>query len=224
MVQLANLILPHYPLLNVKSSGFYEIGPMPACSSEQGGSYRRGGALGHKQTEASPMPTKQQKSVAYKEKCTTLVEGLETPRGKKIVQSNLVSAYRATDYVIFSDGRSFSVRVGHHSPIIDNLLTRMKTRNGAFITACNPHSKSQSAGTNTYLDRALKRYLTARGFAYLLGEGRGEVGEWPPEASVLALGLSRVQATSIGRRFRQNAIVYVQLGRRPELVSLRWLG
>ena len=28
----------------VKSSGFCEIGPMPACFSEQGGSRRRGGA------------------------------------------------------------------------------------------------------------------------------------------------------------------------------------
>jgi hypothetical protein len=28
----------------VKSSGFCEIGPMPACFSEQGGSHRRGGA------------------------------------------------------------------------------------------------------------------------------------------------------------------------------------
>jgi hypothetical protein len=29
---------------DVKTSGFCEIGPMPACSSEQGGSQRRGGA------------------------------------------------------------------------------------------------------------------------------------------------------------------------------------
>jgi hypothetical protein len=31
--------------LDVKSSGFCEISPMPACSSEQGGSQRRGGPL-----------------------------------------------------------------------------------------------------------------------------------------------------------------------------------
>ena len=36
--------------------------------------------------------------------------------------------------------------------------------------------------------------------------------------------LSRAQASSIGRRFRQNAIVYVSLGRPAELVVLRWLG
>jgi hypothetical protein len=140
------------------------------------------------------------------------------------MQSNPVLAYRATDYVAFSDARTFSIRVGQHSLVVDGLLTRMKTRSGAFITAWNPFSKSQSAGANAYWDRELKACLSARGFAFLAGEGRGEVGEWPPEPSILAFGMSRVQAASIGRRFRQNAIVYVSLGRPAELVMLRWLG
>ena len=37
----------------VKSSGFCEIGPMPACFSEQGGSHRRGGASAPQKTEIS---------------------------------------------------------------------------------------------------------------------------------------------------------------------------
>src|SRR5664280_77533 len=78
--------------------------------------------------------------------------------------------------------------------------------------------------SNAYWDRELKGYLSARGFAFLAGEGRGEIGEWPPESSILAFGMSRAQAASIGRRFRQNAIVYVSLGRPAELVMLRWLG
>ena len=136
------------------------------------------------------------------------------------MRSGLVLAYRATDYVAFSDSRAFLVRIGHHSLVIDGLLTRMKTRSGAFITAWNPFSKSQSAGANAYWDRE----LSARGFAFLAGEGRGEIGVWPPESSILAFGMSRAQAASIGRRFRQNAIVYVPLGRPAELVMLRWLG
>jgi hypothetical protein len=138
--------------------------------------------------------------------------------------SGLVLAYRATDYVAFSDSRAFSIRIGHHSLVIDGLLTKMKTRSGAFITAWNSFSKSQSAGANAYWDRELKRYLSARGFAFFPGEGRGEIGEWPPESSILAFGMSRQQAASIGRRFRQNAIVYVPLGRPAELVMLRWSG
>jgi hypothetical protein len=138
--------------------------------------------------------------------------------------SDLVSAYRATDYVAYCDGRDFVVRVGRHSLIIDGLLARMKTRSGAFITAWNPFGKSHSAGVNAYWDRELKSYLSARGFAFLLGEGRGDIGDWSPEPSVFAFGMSREQAASTGRRFRQNAIVYVRLGRPVELMMLRWLG
>ena len=138
--------------------------------------------------------------------------------------SDLVLAYRATDYVAFDDSRALLVRIGHHSLVIDGLLTRMKTRSGAFITAWNPFSKSQSAGANAYWDRELKSHLKVHGFAFLAGEGRGEIGEWPPESSIFAFGMSREQAATIGRRFRQNAIVYVPLGRPAELVMLRWLG
>jgi hypothetical protein len=100
----------------------------------------------------------------------------------------------------------------------------MSARSGAFITAWNPFGKSQSAEANAYWDRELKRYLSVRGFAFLTREGRGEIGEWPPESGMLVFGLSRAQAASIGRLFRQNAIVYVPLGRPAELVMLRWLG
>jgi hypothetical protein len=140
------------------------------------------------------------------------------------MHSGLVLAYRATDYLAYSGNRVFLIRIGHHSLVIDGLLTRMKTKSGAFVTAWNPFSKSLSAGVNAYWDRELKGHLRARGFAYFVGEGRGTTGEWPPESSVLAFGMSRAQAASIGRRFRQNAVVYVPLGRPAELVTLRWLG
>jgi hypothetical protein len=108
--------------------------------------------------------------------------------------SDLVLAYRATDYVAFDDSRAFLVRIGHHSLVIDALLSGMKMKSGAFITAWNPFSKSQSAGVNAYWDRELKSFLSARGFAFLPGEGRGDIGEWPPEPSIFAFGMSRAQA------------------------------
>ena len=116
------------------------------------------------------------------------------------------------------------IRIGHHSLVVDRLLARMHVRSGAFITARNPFSKNLIFEANEHWDRELKRYLSVHRFAFVEGEGRGRVGEWPPEPSILAFGMSRAQASSIGRRFRQNAIVYVQLGRPAELVLLRWLG
>jgi hypothetical protein len=73
--------------------------------------------------------------------------------------ATLTSAYRATDYVAFSEKRAFSIRVGQHSLLIDRLLAKMKTRSGSFITAWNPYSKSQSAGANASRERKLKAIL-----------------------------------------------------------------
>jgi hypothetical protein len=140
------------------------------------------------------------------------------------MQSGLVSAYRQTDYVALGNGRAVVVRVGHQSMVVDGLLARMHARNGAFITAWNPLSKGRSLGTNESWNRELKRYLIVRGFTFVEGEGRGRAGEWPPEPSVFAFGISRTEASAIGRRYRQNAIVYVPLGRPAELVMLRWVG
>jgi hypothetical protein len=120
--------------------------------------------------------------------------------------SNLVLAYLATDYLAFDKGRAVPVRVGQRSLLVDALLAKMNARSGALITAWNPFGKSQSAGVNACRDRELKGYLNAHGFAFLPGEGRGRIGEWPPELSLLAFDMSRPQAASIGRRFRQNAI------------------
>ena len=138
--------------------------------------------------------------------------------------SDLALAYQATRYVVINDNRDLSVRVGCHSSLIDRLLASKKARSGSFITAWNPFSKNQSPGINAYRNRELEHYVRSRGFTFVVGEGRGEIGEWAPEPSIFAFGMTRAQAASIGRRFRQNAIVYVPWGRPAELVMLRWLG
>jgi hypothetical protein len=139
------------------------------------------------------------------------------------MQSTLISAYLETDYVAHGNGRVVVVRIGQQSMVVDALLARMHARNGALITAWNPFSKSLSLGANEYWNRDLKRYLIIRGVTFVEGEGRGRVGEWPPEPTIFAFGISRTEASAIGRRYRQNAIVYVPQGRPAELVMLRWV-
>jgi Protein of unknown function (DUF3293) len=140
------------------------------------------------------------------------------------MQSGLVSAYRATDYVAHGNGWAVVIRIGHHSLVADRLLARMQARSGAFITAWNPFSKELSSQANEHWGRDLKRYLSVRGFAFAEGDGRGRTEDWPPEPSILAFGISRAEASAIGRRYRQNAVVYVPQGRPAELVMLRWVG
>ena len=139
------------------------------------------------------------------------------------MQSNLVSAYKATHYVAYNKGCDV-IRIGYHSLAVDRLLVRMRAKSGAFITAWNPFGKCLSFEANKHWDRELKRYLSVHGFAFLEGEGRGRIGKWPPESSILAFEISRAEASAIGRKYRQNAVVYVPSGRPAELVMLRWAG
>jgi hypothetical protein len=51
-----------------------------------------------------------------------------------------------------------------------------------------------------------------------LGEGIGDDGAWPPEPSILVLGIEREAAVQLGRLFGQRAIVCGELGGLATLV------
>jgi putative PIN family toxin of toxin-antitoxin system len=55
---------------------------------------------------------------------------------------------------------------------------------------------------------------------WLEGEGRDPEGRWVAEPSLLVLGIAREEAQALGRQLEQNAIVFVEKGRAPELVLL----
>ena len=121
------------------------------------------------------------------------------------MNSTLINAFIATDYVVRGGGFSVTIRVGHRSLAVDRLLARLRAPSCAFITACSPFSTVTSPGENRLRDRTLRRELQCAGIDFIEGTGRG-LG-WPAEPSVLAFDLSRVQAAAIGRRYRQDAIV-----------------
>ncbi len=66
--------------------------------------------------------------------------------------------------------------------------------------------------------------MSAMGITYFPGEGQGEDPSWPAEASFLALGIDREAASDLGRKYGQNAIVWIGSDGLPELVLLRSSG
>jgi len=52
------------------------------------------------------------------------------------------------------------------------------------------------------------------------GEGRDPEGKWKAEPSVLIMGIPRAEAEALGRRLEQNAIVFIEKTKAPELVVL----
>jgi hypothetical protein len=113
------------------------------------------------------------------------------------------------------------IRIGVKSAMVDRLLSRFKVRSAVFITAWNPFSTQRKKLANQRAQRQLNFELRRRKIFFLDGEGRGDDEDWPPERSVLAFGVSRNAAASLGRRFRQNAVVFVRYGKVPELLMLK---
>jgi hypothetical protein len=136
------------------------------------------------------------------------------------VSQDLVQAYLGTAYTAQTDAGAISLRIGVRSDEIRNLLAVSKASGAAFITAENPCSEPQTPAVNAERQQQLGSDLSAMGITYFPGEGRGEDPSWPAEASFLALGIDREAAINLGRKYGQNAIVWVGSDGVPELLLL----
>ncbi|MEX0669859.1 MAG: DUF3293 domain-containing protein [Pirellulales bacterium] len=131
----------------------------------------------------------------------------------------LDAAYRATTYsVVLPNGTGLALRVGEHSLALDRFLTTTGHDHWAFITACNPRSLRLGEAENATRLARFTDLVRARGLHALPGEGRGDGGNWPPEPSLLVLGIEEHMAIALGRMFDQHAIVVGARGGPPRLV------
>jgi hypothetical protein len=64
------------------------------------------------------------------------------------------------------------------------------------------------------------REAQKQGYAFVSERGVGSDAEWPPEDSVLIIGMGRDDAIEIGRLFGQIAVVYTERERPVELLSV----
>ena len=127
----------------------------------------------------------------------------------------LIESYERALYALDS---GMVLRVGVREPGLERLLENHGAAAAAFVTAANPRGEVQEPALNEAAMAALRSSLAR---PWLPGEGRDPEGRWRAEPSVLVLGITRVDAEALGRRFEQNAIVFVEKGRAPELVLLR---
>src|SRR5690606_28327394 len=118
----------------------------------------------------------------------------------------LREAYLAAHYRLHADP-PFTLRIGQRSPALADLHIRHGVDRSAYLTACNPYSQVLDAAANAGRQAALLRILKRRHIDVIKGTGRDTKGQWPDEASFLALGLDRHAARRLGERFGQNAIL-----------------
>lgn len=113
------------------------------------------------------------------------------------------------------------IRIGEPNGALDELIG--PAASAAFLTAANPRSERRSEEDNRRLTAVLGQALAAGGYRCLAGEGRDPQGPWPAEPSFLVLGIARAEALALARRFEQNALVWCEPGKAPELVlAVKW--
>lgn len=133
------------------------------------------------------------------------------------MEKSLIEAYRETEYRI-TENDLITLRVDEPNSSLDRLLTSRKLTTAAYLTAWNPYSHPTSLLDNEAAQEQLLAEIKALGLDVLHGEGVGLDNSWPPEPSFLVLGIDRDQAELLSRKFRQNAFIWLSLGKGPELV------
>ena len=136
------------------------------------------------------------------------------------IEPGLVSAYLQTDFVLAGE-TELAFNVGRASPALDVAMIWRSCDRAAFLTAYNPFSRDVGDEINLKTQAALLSNLERVGLDWIAGEGRDPAGEWPGEPSVFVLDLTRKQAVDLGQTYHQNALVWCEVGQRPELVLLR---
>jgi hypothetical protein len=132
-------------------------------------------------------------------------------------QLALLLAYESSDYVVLEP--KLVLRLGEPNAVLDELLESHGERSAAFVTAANPGSKPRPKEENEAANRKLLESQRLLSRTCLEGEGRAPDRSWA-ERSFLVLGIPLPEAEALGRSFGQNAIVFCEKGRPPELVLI----
>ena len=137
------------------------------------------------------------------------------------MSDELHAAYAGTDFwVEDAPAGPFRIRCGERCQALDCLLEEHGLNGWAYVTACNPGSNLRPAEENAGRMRELEARVSALPAVVIYhGQGVGPRGTWPPEPSLLLLGITEGEALALGAAFGQNAIV---VGRHGECARLAW--
>jgi hypothetical protein len=135
-----------------------------------------------------------------------------------MVKPELLEAYKRTQFIVDLPDRQTVICHGKRNNVIEQILSEHAAKTGAFVTAHNPRSQRLSDDQNRERHRLLIADVEKQSFAYLTGRGVGEDHSWPAEESLFVIGTTHDQATALGTKYGQLAIVWVEMGRAPEIV------
>jgi hypothetical protein len=132
---------------------------------------------------------------------------------------DLRRAYESAVYAIFaSPGVEF--RIGKTSDVLDAMMAVNHVRSAAFVSSSTARGAASPENERRLADFLLRAQTAGMAYRIYQGEGRDPEGKWRAEPSVLIMGIPRGEAEALGRKLEQNAIVWIEKGKAPELVVL----
>ena len=146
---------------------------------------------------------------------TQMIPAAITPKNRLLMGRPLVEAYESTRYEAHLPRGKVVLRHGEPAPALDALL-EPGGPSWAFITAWNPGSLRLSRPENERRQRSLTQQLSGR-YRLFYGAGIGDDETWPPELSLLVLGIPHEEALALGRSWGQFAVL---LGARGQVAQV----
>jgi hypothetical protein len=133
----------------------------------------------------------------------------------------LVSAYHKTEFRFDGEAGSVSLRTGEYCNDLDAIMRDLGCRSACYITAFNARSSACPEEDNVAANGALRADILRMGLSYRDGIGIDPSDKWPGEPSFLVFGITFDGAQSLGAKYGQNAIVWIDDDAIPTLMLLR---
>jgi len=143
----------------------------------------------------------------------------QEPNISQINASDLES-YKNANYHIY-DKPPFILKIGTEEKIFAKLFEKNDVKEAAILTAYNPKSVETDISINKEQNLELEKKLVSENFSFIPAEGVCPNNKWPGEKSFLVFGMSLASAKDYGHQFNQNAIVWVDGTKIPQLILLR---
>ena len=136
-----------------------------------------------------------------------------------VIDRRLMEAYQNAEYIVFAN-IEFVMLVTEYSEALKDMMTERPFTQAAFISAYNPYSEMLDELENIKRHDALSKELCDLRLSFIEGLGRDKKGQWPDEKSVLVLNMSNAAARTIGNKYGQNAILWIEKDAVPQLLLL----
>lgn len=137
------------------------------------------------------------------------------------ISKDKIDAYRGTHYRFVSSGTPCVLLIGRASADLGRLFQVTGTGTALFITAFNPYGAERDLAANEQAHDQLLADLKRLTPHIFSGEGADPAGLWPPEKSLLALGLTEEAARALATTYAQDAVVWTTSDAVPRLLLLR---